>query len=62
MTVEAGKAKTAVHDGRAYYFCSATCREKVENDPAAYVGPAAAERHAMEHHHDNGHQDARNAA
>ncbi|MEX0761550.1 MAG: YHS domain-containing protein [Dehalococcoidia bacterium] len=28
---------TAEHQGKTYYFCSASCREKFEADPSAYV-------------------------
>lgn len=37
MTVETASAKSAVHEGRAYYFCSQGCREKFEANPAAYA-------------------------
>ena len=28
-----------VHEGRAFYFCSARCRETFEADPQKYVDP-----------------------
>ena len=37
MTVQTVGAKSAVHAGRPYYFCSPSCREKFEANPAAYV-------------------------
>lgn len=42
MTVETARAKSAVHEGRAYYFCSQGCREKFEANPIAYVKPPEA--------------------
>jgi YHS domain-containing protein len=39
MTVPAGPAsRPAEHDGQAYYFCCAGCRDAFEKDPAAYIG------------------------
>ena len=38
MTVAAGPAALAAeHEGRAYYFCSARCRQRFGADPAAYL-------------------------
>src|SRR6516165_2612670 len=42
MTVQTAGAKSAVHNGRVYYFCSQDCRQKFETNPASYVKPAAA--------------------
>jgi YHS domain-containing protein len=39
MTVATAEAKSALIAGRAYYFCSQTCRDKFEASPAAYVQP-----------------------
>jgi YHS domain-containing protein len=36
MTVATREAKTSVHEGRIYYFCSQNCREKFETSPASY--------------------------
>ena len=33
----AGARFTTVHDGRTYFFCSASCQASFEADPAAYV-------------------------
>ena len=30
MTVETDRAKSAVHDGTVYYFCSSNCRDRFE--------------------------------
>lgn len=42
MTVQTTGAKSAVHNGRVYYFCSQDCRQKFESSPASYVKAAAA--------------------
>jgi YHS domain-containing protein len=42
MTVQTNTAKSAVHNGRAYYFCSEDCRQKFEAAPTSYVKAAAA--------------------
>ena len=52
MTVATRDAKTAVHDGRVYYFCSQDCREKFEAAPASYSSaPQETAGHAGGHHH-----------
>lgn len=40
MTVETAKAKTSVHAGRLYHFCSKGCRDKFEASPGSYIAPA----------------------
>ena len=42
MTVQTAGAKSAVHDGQVYYFCSQDCRQKFEAAPASYVKKVAA--------------------
>ena len=37
MTVDKASAKTAVHEGQVYYFCSQACREKFEAAPVTYA-------------------------
>jgi YHS domain-containing protein len=37
-TVDTTDAKSSVHDGWVYYFCSPTCRERFEADPKAFLG------------------------
>lgn len=38
MTVDPNHAKAAaVHDGRTYFFCSTSCREKFEQAPTKFV-------------------------
>jgi len=49
--VERASAKTAMHDGRVYYFCSRTCREKFEAAPASYVKTAGATSEGASHRH-----------
>lgn len=38
-TVHTEKAKSSVHDGTVFYFCSRECRERFEAAPQLYVGP-----------------------
>ncbi len=40
-TVNTAAAKSSVHEGSVYYFCSRECREVFEAAPEQYVGPAA---------------------
>jgi YHS domain-containing protein len=51
-TVKPDKAKSAVHDGTVYYFCSNECRDRFEAAPQLYIGPKAGNgsKH-MEHAH-----------
>jgi YHS domain-containing protein len=42
MTVQTADAKSAVHDGQVYYFCSQDCRQKFEAAPASYMKKVAA--------------------
>jgi YHS domain-containing protein len=51
MTVATGAAKSAVHDGHVYYFCSQACREKFEAAPASYAETAGRTSQEKEHHH-----------
>src|SRR5262245_35278765 len=38
MTVDPANAPaTAVHDGRTYYFCCPSCRQRFEADPQRYL-------------------------
>ena len=41
MTVQTARAKSTVHDGHVYYFCSQDCRAKFEATPVTYVKVAA---------------------
>jgi YHS domain-containing protein len=50
-TVETAKAKSAVHAGHVYYFCSQDCRQKFEANPASFIEPAIGTSRMMEHHH-----------
>lgn len=38
MTVETASAKSSLYQGRAFYFCSTTCRDKFEAAPDRYAG------------------------
>jgi len=50
--VRTGQAKSTVHDGTVYYFCSRDCREQFEAAPNLYVGPlSASQPDKMEEHH-----------
>jgi YHS domain-containing protein len=40
MTVAPASAKSSMHDGRVYYFCSSECRDKFETAPQAYAKTA----------------------
>jgi YHS domain-containing protein len=37
MTVDTAKAKTTVHEGHVYHFCSQDCRGKFEAEPSKYL-------------------------
>lgn len=52
-TVSTHKAKSSVHDGMVYYFCSRECREIFEAAPQEYVGPQQNENpiHKLEPSH-----------
>ena len=53
MTVETKSAKTALYEGRAFYFCSAKCRDKFEAAPQTYAKGGDHAATGMEHHHDH---------
>ena len=40
QTIKTVSAKTSVHDGLVYYFCSPECREKFESAPSTYAARA----------------------
>lgn len=40
-------AGSVVHDGRTYYFCSNSCRQKFQADPKRYLKPHATETSGM---------------
>jgi len=44
-------AKPSVHNGKVYYFCSRTCRERFEAAPDLYVGGQFANQQQMEQTH-----------
>lgn len=44
-TVDTDTAKSSVHDGSVYYFCSRDCREKFEAAPDQFVGSGSREPH-----------------
>lgn len=53
MGVTTDSENRTAHDGEDYYFCSSSCKEKFEKDPAAYIN----QHHDHEGHgHDAHHQ------
>ena len=52
MTVQTDTAKSAVYNGRIYYFCSAEHRDQFEAAPERYTAATpGTESNAMEHSH-----------
>lgn len=51
-TVRTRDAKSAVHDGMVYYFCSRECRERFETAPQLYLGQSGDEQpRQLDHAH-----------
>ena len=55
MTIETASARTAIHDGRVYYFCSQNCRDKFAASPQTYASGAASSPNNMELRHEHQH-------
>lgn len=52
MTVQTDIAKSSVHEGKVYYFCSAEHRDTFESAPGRYTGSRTGpELKQMEHSH-----------
>ena len=52
MTVHTDKAKSSVHDGVVYYFCSRECRDRFEAAPHLHVeGKSDQQPKQMDHAH-----------
>lgn len=53
MIVATRDAKTSVHDGTTYHFCSTSCRETFDASPERYVKakPTPRPPHHEEHNH-----------
>lgn len=52
MTVETAAAKSSLHAGKAYYFCSPECRTKFEAAPERFLAVGEPQpQQQMEHHH-----------
>ena len=50
MMVDTATAKSTIHNGRAYYFCSETCRNTFEKSPQDWAeGARAGEARGMQH-------------
>jgi Cu+-exporting ATPase len=48
MTVDSATAEyRSFHNGKAYYFCSAGCKENFDKDPAKYAGAGAKGGHEV---------------
>jgi len=50
-TIATSTAKSCVHEGKVYYFCSRDCREIFEAAPDMYVGTGATNQNSLEHAH-----------
>lgn len=50
-TVRTAHARTSLHDGRVYYFCSRDCREIFEAAPELYLAGAEPRQREPEHSH-----------
>lgn len=55
MTVDTANAKSSLYDGRVYYFCSQSCRDKFESSPASYAKGESGEKPTMEQSHEHQH-------
>ncbi|QIG47175.1 YHS domain-containing protein [Nordella sp. HKS 07] len=53
MTVDTANAKPSLYEGRAYYFCSQTCRDKFEASPASYAKGETSRSSTMESGHEH---------
>lgn len=51
MTVETAKAKSSMHAGTAYFFCSSQCRDKFEQAPTSFLKADKQGAQSREHHH-----------
>lgn len=51
MTISTDTAKSTVHAGDVFYFCSAACRDKFEAAPRSYIGAPADLGSESEHRH-----------
>lgn len=52
MDVEPGKAAAAaVYRGQTFYFCSTSCRDKFEKDPAKYAAGSVEPQPTLGGHH-----------
>ena len=54
VTVNTDSAKSSVHDGAVYYFCSAEHRDQFEADPGRYTGAKSGRQGAKELEHSDG--------
>ena len=49
-TVQTASAKSTVHDGQVYYFCSRDCRERFEAAPHTYLATDKTDNHEEQAH------------
>ena len=50
MDVATPGAKSSIYRGKAYYFCSTTCRDKFEKTPQQWAGAEPSRAAHGEHH------------
>lgn len=50
MTIATPGAKSSIYLGKAYYFCSTTCREKFEATPQQWASEEPSQATTGEHH------------
>ena len=55
MNIATAGARTALHDGKVYYFCSQSCREKFEASPQACLTGRSNQPQKMEPRHEHQH-------
>jgi YHS domain-containing protein len=50
-TIDTAGAKSTIHAGRVYFFCSQDCRDKFERNPGTYEKVSETPSHQAEAHH-----------
>ncbi len=50
-TIATSTARSCVHEGKVYYFCSRDCREIFEAAPDMYTGTDSTNQNSLEHAH-----------
>jgi len=49
MEMKEGTALASSHQGTTYYFCSASCKERFDKDPAQFAGSKGGAEHGGHH-------------